>query len=539
MRLSEKHESRSERGQVVLITAASLIVLLGISALVIDLGFSWMLRRQEQNAADPAAIAAARWLKDSSGNARDPRPEAFEEACSYAQKNGFFTGDTADCAAARSAGTLEVNWPPASGDYSGQPDKVQVIIHGSHPSFFGRIFGQGDTEVSTAAVAANTDDNSNSSSLVALKEDCSGPSAGRVTGGGTVRIFPASGVTSSGGYVHVNQRCGSSSDDICDNGAGSSALEISGGGTLIAPFAYSVGTCVFNGTSGSNPNPPGFYCDNTFTSSACLDEQAVPLGDPLAGLPEPQLTAFPNGICPNGTVSTAASTSPCLLKTTVCPAIAGVNTCILPPGVYYGGWDVQNNVRVQLGNGMYILAGGGIKLTGLGTEITTVDNATGTAARVTIFSTDGPRCGHAGFNAQCQDSITFTANQIFKAKATPLGPDKVPPPAPNCSNIMPGYNLCPWGGILLWQDGTASNPDAVVKLGGQASSILAGTIYAPLADVEVRGGSSGSGCTAGLTTSCLAIQIISYTWTINGGGLVEMPYDPAGIYQFTGRGLVE
>ena len=52
------------RGQVLLITAFSMIVLIGITALVIDLGVSWMLRRQEQNAADPAAIAAARYIQD-------------------------------------------------------------------------------------------------------------------------------------------------------------------------------------------------------------------------------------------------------------------------------------------------------------------------------------------------------------------------------------------------------------------------------------------------------------------------------------------
>src|SRR5687768_7831447 len=54
--------TQSERGQVLIITAASMIVLLGIAAIVIDLGFSWMLHRQEQNAADPAALAAARFI---------------------------------------------------------------------------------------------------------------------------------------------------------------------------------------------------------------------------------------------------------------------------------------------------------------------------------------------------------------------------------------------------------------------------------------------------------------------------------------------
>ena len=52
-------QGHHERGQILIVTAATLVVLLAIGALVVDLGMSWMLRRQEQNAADPAAIAAA------------------------------------------------------------------------------------------------------------------------------------------------------------------------------------------------------------------------------------------------------------------------------------------------------------------------------------------------------------------------------------------------------------------------------------------------------------------------------------------------
>ena len=48
------------RGQVVVITAFAMIALLAIAAIVVDLGFSWMLHRQEQNAADPGALAAAK-----------------------------------------------------------------------------------------------------------------------------------------------------------------------------------------------------------------------------------------------------------------------------------------------------------------------------------------------------------------------------------------------------------------------------------------------------------------------------------------------
>ena len=63
---SKTLNSKAERGQVIIV-AFSMVVLLGICALVVDLGLSWMLRRQEQNAADPASIAAARYIKEGDG----------------------------------------------------------------------------------------------------------------------------------------------------------------------------------------------------------------------------------------------------------------------------------------------------------------------------------------------------------------------------------------------------------------------------------------------------------------------------------------
>jgi hypothetical protein len=509
---------KPERGQILLVTAAAMVVLLGIGALVVDLGMSWMLHRQEQNAADPGAIAAARWLRDPATGAATSNPAGMKaDACMYAQANGFFTGD-ADCSSALDTGALQVHSPPISGPYSGQPGKVQVIVSAEHPSFFGRIFGQSATTVTTDAVASNDAGNSNSSSLVALKPDCSGGASGQISGGGTVHIFPVSG--GAGGYVHVNSNCGTSFDDNCTNGVGGVALSISG--ILKSPFTYVVGSCGYSGTS-----PNGLQCEPS-TATACLDEGATPLGDPLAPLPEPPLASFPNGVCPDGSPSTSSSTSPCLLKGGgggTCPDVSGVATCVLPPGVYYGGWKVGSNVRVQLNDGMYILAGGGIQLSGT-SEITSVDNATGSAARVTIFSTDGPGCPSIG--VQCQGAITFTANQSFKARATN---------STTCAASVP--NICPWKGILLWQDGSASHPDAPIKLGGTASSVLSGTIYAPKADVYINGGSGTTGCSATATASCLSIQIISWTWKIDGNATVDMPYDPNELFHVSQRGLVD
>lgn len=528
-----QRDPHHSRGQVLILVAVGMVVLMAVAAIVIDLGFSWMLHRKEQNAADPGAIAAARWLRDAAGNPTNPvtvQGEMNAEACFYAQQNGFFVGDP-NCANALTSGDLQVHAPPVSGPFAAQSGHVQVIIRDSHPVFFARIWGQAQAVVVTAAVAANTAGNSNSSSLVALQPVCEGGSAGTVTGGGTVKIFPIT-PGADGGYVRVNSPCGTSNDDICQNGVGASALAVSGGGTLIAPYASVVGSCVFNGTSGTNPNPPGFYCDETLTTSDCLNEYALPpLADPLATMPRPHLDAFPNGVCPGGTLSTPSSTSGCQLRRGPnCPNDGSNDVCHLTPGVYYGGWSVGSRVRLELEPGLYILAGGGIQLAGSDASIEAVTSPDQSIeARITIFSTDGPGC--PTISAQCQDKITFTANQAFKAKATN---------ATSCQAIIAagGPNTCPWKGILLWQDGTASNPTATIKLGGQSSTILAGTIYAPLADVAINGGQTTTGCGAGPSAGCLAIQIISYTWKIDGGALVEMPYDPSELYVLDQRGLV-
>ncbi len=519
--------ARAERGQILIIVAAALMVLLAIAALVIDLGFSWMLRRHEQNAVDPAAIAAARWLQDGSGEARSPYPEAYAEACFYVQQNGYFTDDDATCSAARSAGSLEVNWPPTQGPYSGQPGKVQVIIRSTHPSFFGSLFGRNEATVSTGAVAANETGNSNSNSLVAL--DPVSCDAGMVqgTGGGTpkVTIVPAvdgSGNPVDGGYVYVNSACNpASTSGLASCVGGSGSLKVSGtNSSLTAPKIYTVGRCTLNG-SGAEINT---------SESDMVNQGSVPIGDPLANVPRPRLGDFPDATCPDGSTSSPSSTTPCELKKQACPdEEAGVNVCHLSPGVYYGGFSVGSKVKVELEPGMYILAGGGIQLSSTDSSIESVTNASGTEPRVTIFSTDGPGC--PSIPAQCQDVIRFNANQSFRAKATNTT---------SCQQILDasGPNICPWRGILLWQDGEASNPTASVELGGQANTVLAGTIYAPKADVKITGGSATTGC-AGLTTqSCLSIPLISWTWKIAGNATVEMPYDPSELYQLDQRGLV-
>jgi hypothetical protein len=500
-----------DRGQALIIVAFSMIVLLGIGALVVDLGLSWMLRRHEQNAADPAAIAAARYIEE--GDSAATRLKMHTAACFYAKENGFFEGDDDTCSAARTSGDLKVNWPPigpSAGQFAGRPETVQVIVTAQHPSFFGAVFGKQVATIATAAVAARETASANSNSLVALDpESCD---AGKVHGNGTVTIEPVvnpdTGDPYSGGYVHVNSSCdGGSIGGTPPCGPGDGAFHKSGnaGSSLTAPHIYVHGTCQ---TSGGTVDSP-------------VTEGAPQIGDPLAQLVGPRQQGYPVGHCPRqaGTMIVYDPMDP--TDPDGCPFSVNGMTATLTPGVYYGGWNFSgNNVNVKLQPGIYIIAGchpvagggcEGISVSGSAT-LDSILGETGTnPARVLIFSTDNttdPAC----------------SSTVIRCRQ---GPIKM---VGQASMKLWGLDSGPYRGLLMWQDGKGSNPTAPIDLAGQGALNLAGTIYAPKAHVKITGN--------GTETGVLAIQIISWTWQIGGNGDLYMPYDPSQLYHITQRGLV-
>jgi hypothetical protein len=536
MRFSTMHATRHSRGQVLLITAFALVVLLAIAAIVVDLGMSWMLHRQEQNAADPGALAAAKWI-----NPVVDQTKMKAEACFYAQQNGFFKGDVNCVKALTVTGDLQVHSPPSStlsGDYRGFKGYVEVIINATHPSFFGQILGRPFASVKTAAVAANTPGNANSASLTALGHDCTNSNGDNgistVSGGAHLRIFPATASVPAGGYVQVNASCGNT-DDICANGSGTNALKISGTLSatvkpLPAPFVNVVGGCSYQGSGTPQPQ-----CIATL--APCLDEGVIPLGDPLSQLPEPwPFLNLPAPLCPwiSGPVNLngPSDSSPCTLKGGIngtCPLVSAVYTCTMNPGVYYAGWDVQSNVRVVLKPGMYVFAGFGIKLSN-GSSMATVGgvdaNGNPIEARITIFSTDYTAGCKANKPNFCEGAINIAAQGALDLKATN---------STSCLQVSP--TICTWRGILLWQDGTVVNTPQDVTITGSSDLILSGTIYAPKSHVKISGANGSTGC--GFTPQfCLSIQIIALSWDINGNAAVDMPYDPAALFTFVQRGLV-
>jgi hypothetical protein len=489
-----RHASRN--GQVLVIFAGGLVAILAIGALVIDLGFAFMLRRQEQNAADPGAVAAARYIRASGGTNAD----MVNTACFYAHQNGFFGGpsSTAACLPANDpeGAMLTVNHPPsaAAGNLQGRMDMVEVILERPQRTFLGSVLGIRTIDVASSAVAAFSNGDSNSNSLIALDDtdDCS---TANVSGGAqvtiTTAIDPSTGMPFDGGYVHVNSSCGNPSNlnNACGNGEGTAALKIDGANSsLSAPHVYTHGTC----TRANN---------NTF--NAPLTEDAVVIGDPLANIPRPQISDYPAGSCLGVTTTPTGTNSKGICKFTT------AGTYDLSPGVYYGGWDIQNNVTLHLNPGVYIIAGGGIGLRA-GGSITSVSSATGAVAPIMIFNTDNPNYScPGGPQYACQQNVDFTASSTLAVR---------------------GIDSGPFRGILIWQDGEGSGADQPVTLGGQTNLNIAGTVYAPKALVTLSGGSSGTGVAA--------VQIIAWQFNITGGAALTMPYDPRELYRLEQKGLV-
>ena len=109
----------SHRGQVLVITAGILTVLIALVGLIVDLGWYQSNVLRVQRSADAAALAGVVFLPAQVGNAQTT---AYAEAT----KNGYTTGGTTTVVATQDAGN---------------PRRLNVTITTEVPTYFIRIFG--------------------------------------------------------------------------------------------------------------------------------------------------------------------------------------------------------------------------------------------------------------------------------------------------------------------------------------------------------------------------------------------------------------
>jgi secretion/DNA translocation related TadE-like protein len=118
----------SDRGQATVLTLIFMTVLLGMAALVLDVGSWYRADRDTQSTADAAALAGAQALPDDTG-------QASSLASGYASKNG--------------GGLDTVNF---SSSY-GPNDTIKVTVKKSAPGIFTKLFGLNSVTVGSKATA--------------------------------------------------------------------------------------------------------------------------------------------------------------------------------------------------------------------------------------------------------------------------------------------------------------------------------------------------------------------------------------------------
>lgn len=118
-----------ESGQVLALVAVLMVVLLGMCALVLDVGSWYVKSRQTQNAADAAALAAAQDLPSSPS-------AAVADAASYAQTDGASLASE-----------------PVISSTAGPDDTITAHATATAPSTFARLFGIDSVTVHASATA--------------------------------------------------------------------------------------------------------------------------------------------------------------------------------------------------------------------------------------------------------------------------------------------------------------------------------------------------------------------------------------------------
>jgi Putative Flp pilus-assembly TadE/G-like len=208
---------REERGSVLVITAISMVAMLGMTALVVDVGSWYQVRRQAQDAADAAALAGAADLPSSAST-------ATTDAQTYGNKNMNCTSCTT------------VTTP-----YGGNSSEIQATVTTTAPSFFGHLFGITSAAVKETAIA-EAPAPSVSGPLFASSTSCSAIT-GNVNSSTIQGIVTNGGMSATTGWnnatvssVETNTgACGAPNDN---NGSDTFSTTTSDSGTLPYPVDY-------------------------------------------------------------------------------------------------------------------------------------------------------------------------------------------------------------------------------------------------------------------------------------------------------------
>ena len=487
---------RGERGQIIVIFAGGLVLILSIAALVFDVGQNLLDRRTDQNVSDAGALAGARYVKGAvyvyhGGCATAPTTmPAVNAACDVARDSGYIDG--------QGGRTVRVDLPPiAPSPFSNLPGHIEVTIGTTRASFFAGILGVANQNTGAMGVATNASNIALPYSLLALDP----------TGCGTNFINGNGASVTTNGTVHVDSSCPISSGG---------AVALSGTGVLTAPECDVVGgISVNNGAQDHCTAAP----TGVLVSGDPLRELPPPaeLGTPAPVLSIPSGSAPPSGCPGNSPATDAAPGTGCVFNT--------ANTVWrIFPGNYPGGITVQKGT-VYMDPGIYWIGGGGVQVRGGG-------NMPNTAVLVSKATADNsgltPSGGVLIYNTQDPNPTIAAA-----CATTPGGPGCYGSIVLNggaSTLALTPYQSAPYQNMVIFMDRAAPLSATITLNGGSSNLSITGTIYAPHTIVAMRGGASDT----------IGAQLIVWNFQLNGNGAsLTLNYNAAGLFHLSGTGLVQ
>jgi hypothetical protein len=152
---------RDERGQILVIVAAGLLVIVAMVGLVIDGGHAWAKQRDTQNAADASALGGATVLAERVGGATKTDADVRSAVDLIASENGidppdaYYTnidGDPIDGAGAVVADP-SLAWPVGGGSIPGTAAGVLAYGEQDFDTFLMRVVGIAELTARTPATA--------------------------------------------------------------------------------------------------------------------------------------------------------------------------------------------------------------------------------------------------------------------------------------------------------------------------------------------------------------------------------------------------
>jgi hypothetical protein len=493
--LSSTTDRSGERGQVLVLFAGGLLALLIVAALAFDVGMILVERRDQQNAADAAALAGARYVLTDTNAARTA-------ARQLALENGFDDADPSE--------VVNVYIPAIHGRYAGLPGFIEVQIESTRASIFGNVVGRAAWPVGAFAVATNDQDLTFPFSMLALNPTAC--KAIQVSGGGVVEAYA---------NIHAN-----SSGADCTAG-GPIGFSRTGGATInvIAPDA----TCRVVGEFQDAGSGPPVTCQ--------IAENSFALPDPLRNLPAPAKPALPTPAMtpvghtkasPDGCPGATGSKAPRETQTQPCD-VGGNGSAyrdlawILHPGLYPAGLKISNGATAYLMPGIYWIGGGGLDVGGGGSVVTI-----GVATDATAVRSSSP-CATATTSADLCGGVLIYNSKLPAAAGGPVTLNSNAATMKIASFLAStGDPLAIYNDIVFFQDRWVA---AAMTLNGSSSStIVEGIVYAPAGDVTLNGNGG----------TLIVDQVIADTFKVNGNaGTIKVMRGKGVDAVITAAGLVD